>query len=58
MSKKVEEVNEPVDYAAEQSATWRDVVREGIDAANRIAWLAWSYLMIRLGVELLTAWMR
>lgn len=42
----------------EQSAAWREVAREGIDAANRIAWLAWSYLMIRLSVEFTTVWIR
>lgn len=54
----VVEMESEIDYAAERSAAWRDVAREGIAAVNRVAFFAWLYLMVRLGVELFIGLMR
>lgn len=43
--------------ADENSAAWREVARDAIDTVRVVAWLGWSYLILRLAFDVAVAWL-
>lgn len=42
----------------EQYAAWREMAWEALGLAEKAVWLAWTYGMLRLAVELAVVWMK